>query len=180
MRLLYQLAKPLATLPVRVRGIRFEGAEHIPNSGPVILAGGNHQSNLDPLALGLITGRVVHYMAKKELFANPLIAAVLRGVEAFPVDRQSKMDLSAIRKALQVLEEGEVLGIFPQGTRGGTALLGGVAYLAIKGKAPVVPVWIAHDRRWKLSALPAIPPRGSVQEVAAQIEAVIGAGRLPS
>lgn len=124
-------------------GVRVEGAEHIPETGAVILAP-NHKSNFDPPIVGVaVKNRVVHYMAKEELFKNPIFAWILRQFGAFPVKRGS-VDRIAIRRAVKELKEGNMLGIFPEGTRIQREGLGrfhsGMASLAFMTGTPILPV----------------------------------------
>lgn len=93
---------------------KVEGLSNIPNSGPVILAG-NHTNNLDALLMLYGPKRVVHMMAKKELFNNPLFSFFFRSMACISVDR-SIHDEKAKSEAVEVLKEGELLGIFPEGT----------------------------------------------------------------
>ena len=83
--------------------------------GPVALCV-NHISALDVLQLIPATPRKIRFMAKKELFRIPLVGSVIKAAGAFPVDRKNA-DVSAVKNGMTVLKEGEVLGIFPQGTR---------------------------------------------------------------
>lgn len=125
--------------PIRVRG-----AEHVPQDGPVILCA-NHESLTDPVAIVCALQRPVRFMAKKELFAILGLGPLLRALGAFPVDRGGG-DLSAVRSALDILKEGNAFGIFPQGSRswkGGGAFKSGVALIALRSKAPVVPVYVS-------------------------------------
>lgn len=159
-------------------GLRVEGREHVPLSGPVIVAG-NHFTNLDPfvIAHALPKGRRIQYMAKKELFANPVLGYIIRSGGSFPVDRQGN-DVGAIRTALRVLQQEGMLGIFPQGTRGGSTLQGGAAMLALKTKSPIVPASIIYARRkWRVRFGPVITPEGKVTDLTERIGAAIDALR---
>ena len=93
---------------------RIVGGEEFPE-GPVVLCA-NHLSAMDVLQLIPATPRKIHFMARKDLFKIPLVGCVIKAAGAFPVDRKNA-DVSAIKNGMTVLKEGEVLGIFPQGTR---------------------------------------------------------------
>jgi 1-acyl-sn-glycerol-3-phosphate acyltransferase len=120
--------------------IALHGTEHVPATGPVILAG-NHTGFLDgPLLVGL-SPRPVHFMVKRELFRGALGSA-LRWLGQISVDRYGA-DRAAIQAALGVLEQGGVLGVFPEGTRSAedfATMHNGLAYFALRSGAPVVPV----------------------------------------
>ena len=93
---------------------KVEGIENIPDSGRVILAG-NHKSNNDAFIMIYAPKRVVHMMAKKELFNNPITKLFFKSMACISVDR-SIHDQSAKNEAINVLNNDEVLGIFPEGT----------------------------------------------------------------
>ncbi len=134
--------------------VSVEGAlDEIPHEGPVIVTA-NHASNLDAVVLGswLIPkiGRRFQWLGKKELFDWPIVgwAAAHGGVH--PVDRGGA-DVEAYRLAKRILDEGHVLFVFPEGTRSrdGALQMGrdGVASLALRTGAPIVPVGIAGSHR---------------------------------
>jgi 1-acyl-sn-glycerol-3-phosphate acyltransferase len=91
-----------------------DGRERIPRIGPCIVVA-NHESMMDPFVLGLATRRVIRYMAKAELWRNPVLALGMDGFGTFPVDR-GRGDSSALGRARELLARGEIVGIFPQGT----------------------------------------------------------------
>ena len=128
---------------------RVYGRENIPAEGPVILAA-NHASNIDPPLMASLIERPVSYMAKIELFENPIFGAAIRRCHAFPVKR-GESDRGAIKAAVTVLKEGRVLGLFPEGTRSKTGELqkaeAGVALIAAMTGAPIVPVAILNTHR---------------------------------
>ena len=98
----------------RLFGLRFCGRENLPEHAPYILLA-NHRSMGDPFALGEVYRQgVVYFMAKEELFRNPIVRWYITKMHGFPVKR-GKADLAAMRTALQVLKDGHVLGIFPEG-----------------------------------------------------------------
>ncbi|MER0246151.1 lysophospholipid acyltransferase family protein [Streptomyces sp. HSW2009] len=137
---------------------RVLGAWRVPAAGPVIFAV-NHAHGLDgPMLMGTAP-RPVHFLIKKEAFVGPL-DPFLRSIGQLKVDRQS-VDRAAITDALGVLRHGGVLGIFPEGTRGEgdfASLRAGLAYFAVRGNAPIVPVAVlgTSDRRGR--AIAALPP----------------------
>jgi 1-acyl-sn-glycerol-3-phosphate acyltransferase len=126
--------------------IRFdvEGLGNIPPDGGVIICG-NHFHWLDPVTVGITMQRDVSFMAKQELFESRLGGWFLRKIKAFPVKR-GQPDRAALKRSIEVLQEGGCFGIFPEGTRSRTRTLQkaepGTAYLAMKSGAPVVPVGI--------------------------------------
>ena len=123
--------------------MRVFGSENVPKSGPVIIAC-NHVSNLDPPVLGSASPRRISYMAKEELFRIPVLGPAIRAVGAYPVDRMGSAT-AAVKRSVDVLARGQVIGIFPEGGRnitGSNEIRQGVALLASLGKAPVVPARI--------------------------------------
>ncbi|MFQ6098546.1 MAG: lysophospholipid acyltransferase family protein [Armatimonadota bacterium] len=118
------------------------GLENVPNDGPVILAP-NHTSYLDPPAVGTAMRRPIWFMAKSELFENLILGPLIWRMRAFPV-RRGRPDRRALRNCLRLLEAGEVVTVFPEGERSKTGQLQepelGVAVLALRSGAPVVPV----------------------------------------
>jgi 1-acyl-sn-glycerol-3-phosphate acyltransferase len=130
-------------------GFRVEGVEHVPRSGPVIVAG-NHLHNADPVLIEVAMPRPLHFMAKKELFGVPVISWFVRWAGSFPVDRV-KADRSAIRNVEARLRQGIAVGIFPEGTRSVTralkTALPGAASLAQLTGAPILPVAITGSER---------------------------------
>ncbi|MDI6871297.1 MAG: lysophospholipid acyltransferase family protein [Bacillota bacterium] len=131
---------------------RVEGRKNVPATGPVLLAI-NHTSAVDPFLGGSAIDRRVHFMAKEELFRLPLVGSLLRQLGAFPV-RRGESDRRAIRQALALLEAGEVVGIFPEGTRSRDGRLQqaqtGIAFLAKRGRAAVVPMAITRGRSLRI------------------------------
>ena len=122
-------------------------AQRVPADGPVILAC-NHVSYFDPVVLGVGVTRPVTYLAKKELFALPLLGPLIVGLGAYSLDREAG-GVAAVRAALRALKDGRCIGIFPEGgrNRDGTAQdKGGAALLAALSGAPVVPAAITGTR----------------------------------
>ncbi|MBG9445028.1 1-acyl-sn-glycerol-3-phosphate acyltransferase [Cytobacillus firmus] len=122
---------------------RFEvfGKENFPKEGGVLLCS-NHIDNLDPPVVGINAPRPVYFMAKEELFNVPVLGKILPDLNAFPVKR-GMSDREALRKGLGILKEGNVLGLFPEGTRSKTGQLGkglaGAGFFALRSEAHVVP-----------------------------------------
>ncbi|CAG7611802.1 1-acyl-sn-glycerol-3-phosphate acyltransferase [Paenibacillus solanacearum] len=121
------------------------GKENVPAEGPVVLCC-NHISNFDPPVLGTPLDRKVHYMAKAELFELPVLGYVLPRICAFPVKRGG-VSKESIKLSIQLLRSGEMLGIFPEGSRSNAGGMGkkGAASLALKSGATVVPAAIVGN-----------------------------------
>jgi 1-acyl-sn-glycerol-3-phosphate acyltransferase len=125
-------------------GFTVHGAEKVPKEGPLIVAA-NHRRYADPVFVPMAVPRRIQWMAKKELFVFPFTRFFFF-IGAFPVDRQ-KGGRAALRSALDLLAAGWALGIFPEGTRRKgydpeDAPKSGVAMLATRGDAPVLPVFV--------------------------------------
>ncbi|MFJ8535161.1 lysophospholipid acyltransferase family protein [Streptomyces sp. NPDC093591] len=137
---------------------RVLGAWKVPASGPLILAV-NHSHNIDgPMVMG-VSPRPVHFLIKKEAFVGPL-DPFLTGIGQLKVDRHSA-DRTAITQALDVLWNGGVLGIFPEGTRGEgdfAALRAGLAYFAVRSGAPIVPVAVLGSSEKRGRLMKGLPP----------------------
>lgn len=121
--------------------IEIRGKERMPQSGGVLLCS-NHIDNFDPLVVGVTAPRPVSFMAKEELFKMPILGNIVRKCNAFPVKR-GMSDREALRKGLSVLKDGNVLGLFPEGTRSKTGELGkglaGAGFFALRSNAAVLP-----------------------------------------
>ncbi|BDP43185.1 1-acyl-sn-glycerol-3-phosphate acyltransferase [Deinococcus aetherius] len=170
--LVYRLVVIVTTLPIFLRGqgIEVHGRENVPPPGTPLIVAGNHRTGFDPflIARSLPPGRYLQFMAKKELFV-PVIGHIIRAGGSFPVDRSAN-DLGAVRTSLRILQGGGTLGIFPEGTRGGGELQGGVALMALKGKAPVLPVGLSRvGRRWVVRFGEPIAPTGGIKALTALI-----------
>ncbi|WP_373464289.1 lysophospholipid acyltransferase family protein [Streptomyces sp. V4I2] len=158
---------------------RVLGAWKVPATGPVIFAV-NHSHVVDgPMVIG-VAPRPSHFLVKKEAFVG-LLGPFMTRVGQIKVDRDTT-DRTAITRALGVLENGGVLGIFPEGTRGEgdfAALRAGLAYFAVRGGAPIVPVAVlgSSERRGRL--IKGLPPLRSRVDVVFgdPFEAGDGSGR---
>lgn len=147
----YKFVKALLSIILRLLfRIEVIGLKNIPKVGKVIVCA-NHISLIDPVIIGITLPRKVNFMAKKELFKNKLLKVTLLKLGAFPVDREGN-SLSAIKSSLNILKKGEVLGLFPEGTRVKEVNIEnakpGISMISIKGKAPVIPICI--DTNYKL------------------------------
>ncbi|MBV8749896.1 MAG: 1-acyl-sn-glycerol-3-phosphate acyltransferase [Candidatus Eremiobacteraeota bacterium] len=148
----YAFAKVVVTAIARATfRFRVVGAEKVPLTGGLVIAA-NHLSNFDPPLLGIALPRPVSYMAKKELFDIPVLGPVIRGLNAFSVDRQAG-GTAALRASLRTLKEGRCVGIFPEGGRNVTGTneeKAGAAFLAAAAGVPVVPAAIVGTRTLRL------------------------------
>lgn len=150
--------------------IKIVGAENEPKDGPFIVCA-NHMSNRDVVVIGASFKRQVHYFAKAELFKVPVVRHFVKALGAFPVDRQNaSASLGPIKTTLGLLEEGNVVGIFPQGTRcpgvdpRQTEIKNGVGMIEHHAKVKVVPVLI-KTKGWKV-----VPFRRTVVNIGKPIE----------
>ncbi len=130
-------------------GLRPQQESLVPRSGPVLVAP-THFSHFDPPAVACATNRKLAFMAKEELFKVPVLGALIRSLGAFPVKRGDG-DTEAFRRTIRLLEAGEAVLLFPEGTRGDAEHLGainrGVTLLARRTGAQVVPVAIVGTHR---------------------------------
>jgi len=132
----------------RLYQVELHGAERIPAAGPLILVS-NHESLIDPWFLGLATPRPIRYMAKAELWQYPVVHWVMEKFGTFPIERGGG-DRLAMGRAASLLAEGEVLGIFPQGTclpYRHRPFHRGAARLALVTGAPLVPIALVNTEK---------------------------------
>ncbi len=131
--------------------LEYYGMENLPKDRGYILVG-NHQSYWDPVMMGLKLDTTLTFMANEKLFHKPVLAPVIRGLGAFPVNLK-KPDMTAIRTAKKVVKDGKVLALFPEGTRSHDGKLlkfkGGVIYIASVTGEDVVPVCITYQNGGK-------------------------------
>lgn len=149
---LYSMLKFIAVIVCKLRyKINYIGLENLPKEGGLIIAC-NHQNNFDPIVLGRASKRVVHFMAKEELFEKNAFGRFLLHLNAFPINRGAG-DMTAIDFSEEIIKKGWVLGIFPEGTRSKDFKPGkgksGVALIAKQTKADILPVAIYTDEEYK-------------------------------
>ena len=106
---------------------------------------GNHVHGLDAPCLVLATKRKINFMAKRELFKNPILKWLGKAFDVIPVNR-NEGDMEALKKSFKVLDKGEILGLFPEGTRKGLEkqeeVKNGAAFMAARTGTPIIPVGI--------------------------------------
>ena len=130
-------------------GLTVTGMDRVPANGPLILVA-NHQSNIDPPLIGAIFSRRVWFLAKEGIFQNPVANWFLRSWGAFPL-RRGETDIRAFRWIMGKLSQGEVVMLFPEGTRNPGAIGEahyGVSQLALKMNVPLVPIGITGTERF--------------------------------
>lgn len=197
--MLYQFGKLISWLLAKLIGrMTVVGRENIPRKGGVMVCA-NHISYADPPVLGAASRRPLHYMAKIELFQIPVLGKLIKWVGAFPV-QQRTADRAAIKKAIEYLEKGEVVAMFPEGQRVFGGQLGeplpGVGMIVLRAKAPVIPAALIRTDKFlpphkllpkfsrvrvvfgepvKLDDLYDQSGREAVEEVGKRIMAAIGA-----
>src|SRR5918996_3711400 len=143
--MMYWVIKVILTPLLRgLYRVKVQGRANVPKSGPVILAA-NHRSFLDSLFLPLVIGRRVTFVAKAEYFDSKKTAWFFRGVGQIPIRREGgSASEGALASATEVLQQGGVFGIYPEGTRTRDGYLHrghtGAARLALRTGAPIVPV----------------------------------------
>ncbi len=147
--MLFRLCRFLMLVLFKFYGrVRAVHAENIPETGGVILAP-NHVSFADPPCVACVIKRQVNFMAKEELFKPPVFGSILRRIGTFPV-RRGTADRRALKQAVDVLGQGRVVCIFPEGKRSEDGALQqpelGIGLVALKSGAPVVPVAVIGSR----------------------------------
>lgn len=147
---LYKFAQPIVVGVMRLFfKIEVIGKENLITDRGFILAA-NHQSYCDPVFMGVGFRKEVRFMAKKELFDKPVLGFLIRHLGAFPVSR-GKGDMSAVETAEKIIQDGGVLGIYPEGTRSKTGELlkakSGALLIASKTGADIVPTGITYTKR---------------------------------
>ncbi|MCL4472724.1 MAG: 1-acyl-sn-glycerol-3-phosphate acyltransferase [Actinobacteria bacterium] len=146
----YAIVRVLITRPLQwTYHMELIGGENWPRQGPAIFAS-NHASNMDPPLVCLSYFGHIRWMAKIELLKAPVLGWLLMKLGAFPV-RRGESDREAIRRARELLEQGYIVGMFPEGTRQRNGMLGepqpGVGLLAMTPGVPVFPIRIRGDEK---------------------------------
>ena len=148
--------------------VEVDGAERVPARGPVIIAP-VHRSFMDFVVAAQVTKRELYYMAKDDLWRSERFGRFLQAIGAFPVDREGA-DRMALARAQSVLERGEALVLFPEGTRRDGAVVEhlheGAAFLAARTGAPIVPVGIGGTAE--------AMPKGSKMVRPVKVHVVVG------
>lgn len=128
--------------------LEIKGVENIPPEGRLMIVA-NHVSVMDPIVLGVSCPRQIRFMAKSELFEIPFLGKLIQALGAFSVDRE-KTDFQSVKNSLKVLNNEEVLGIFPQGgTRKNETEIkfrSGAAAIALKSRSTILPVAIVGTK----------------------------------
>ena len=157
MTYLYQPGRMLALACFNTFGrLEVTGRECVPPYGPLIVVA-NHISYNDPPVLVPSIGRPLNFLGKKELFANPFKRFFMEGFRVHPVDREAA-GVDAMRTAMQLLERDEAVAMFPEGRISPDHAMqqgkGGVAMLAIKTQAPILPVGIYGTEKFSERRMP--------------------------
>lgn len=165
----YSILRGLAIVVFKICfAIKIEGKENIPCRGGVILAS-NHLSYLDPIVLGIFVPRRVNFMAKEELFENLFFRWLIVKLGAFPIKRE-RIDRITYKKILNLLDKGQVVILFPEGTRSIDGRIGqlqaGTARIALKADVPLVPIIVRGTEK--------VLPRGKKLIKLARIRAWAG------
>jgi len=140
------ILKTIFSLLYRVEKININ---KVPRKGKLIICS-NHISYLDPVLIGAFIPRCIYFMAKKELYNNKFLSKLVTFLNAFPVNRQS-FDRKAIKTSFEILNSGNALGLFPEGTRSTDGILRkgerGTGFIAVYSKAPILPVALSGSNK---------------------------------
>ncbi len=147
----YHLSRKICFIFIRCFfKIKISGLDNLLNApgGLVIVA--NHQSNLDPVLLGLCVNRRLFFMAKKELFSVPILGYIIKKLGAFPVKRGAH-DCDSINFAKKLISENKIIAMFPEGTRSKNGLISkfktGAVRIALTGEGLILPSSIYYFKR---------------------------------
>ncbi|MDH4222563.1 MAG: 1-acyl-sn-glycerol-3-phosphate acyltransferase [candidate division Zixibacteria bacterium] len=151
MRFHYRVGWILTNILAKVlRGLEKHGRENIPQTGGALIAC-NHLDVYDPPLVACASPRELFFLAKKELFSNPVFGWLIRKYNAIPISRYS-FDRKGINQARDILKAGKALVAFPEGTRSKERELKefklGVAKLALEANVPIVPAYLDYSRNW--------------------------------
>jgi 1-acyl-sn-glycerol-3-phosphate acyltransferase len=171
----YRVARALVVGFFRVWcRLSVEGRGHVPTSGPYVVAP-VHRSNIDTPLVGAVTTRRLRFMGKDSLWRTRPAAWLLSSLGGFPVVRGTA-DREALRRCIEVIERGEPLVLFPEGTRKSGPLVrplfDGAAYVACRCRVPIVPVGIGGSER--------VMPKGARFFAPRKVHLVIGAALHPA
>ena len=157
--MLYQLARIITRIVFKLYfRLEVSGLEHLPREGGCLLVA-NHVSLIDPLVICAAVPRVIHYITYAFFYYHPAIHWFCKRTNCIPVKKEGN-DISALKRAFRLLNDGEIVGIFPEGGRSSDGVLApaepGVALIAMKANVPIVPVGIvgAYHAFPKGAALP--------------------------
>ena len=144
--LFYRIVRPLVTgIPRVLWRVRVVGMEHVPKSGGFILAP-SHRSMMDIPLAAIVTKRRIRFMGKSSLFGVPVLGTLFTWLGGISVERDGT-DRKAVRESVAMLGNGEVLCVYPEGTRQNgrkiQPLQPGAAYFALRSGAPIIPIGIA-------------------------------------
>ena len=143
------IAKIIMSIVSAIFRIELVGAHNMPKEGPCI-ACLNHISMFDPIAASIAMERPIRFIGKQELFKIPVVGWYLKSINVIPIKRGSG-DIGAVKASLKALKDGEVLGIFPTGTREkknpNAQVKPGVVLIALKAGVPVIPIHIQANYR---------------------------------
>jgi len=153
--MVYDILRPIIKVLFKIiYKVQISGLENLPDKDEAYIISGNHIHIWDPVVMAVqIKDRHLHFMAKDVLFKSKFLKWFLHKVYAIPVRREDN-DIVAIKTAMKVLKNKEVLGIFPEGTRNTTTKgmlepKGGLTLLATRMKVPVVPVGIRGEYKFR-------------------------------
>lgn len=173
--LVYRVVRPIVVAICRVLWrVRLVGKENLPHDGGFILAP-SHRSMMDIPFAAVVTTRRIRFMGKKSVFAVPVVGTIFRWLGGFPVARDGT-DRKAVRDSVEMLRAGEVLCVYPEGTRQRgpkiQPLQPGAAYLALRGGVPVIPVGMAGTEEIMRTSKDPFPRFG-------RVDLVVGAPIVP-
>ena len=161
--------------------VEVQGAEHLPKHGPCIVAP-VHRSNLDTPILAWITARRLRFMGKDSLWSTSFGHWYLTALGGFPVARGTA-DREALRACQAIIDRGEPLVMFPEGTRHYgekvADLFDGPAFIAARTGAPIIPVGIGGSERVMPKGSKMLRPKKVVLVVGAPIQPPVSTGRVP-